>query len=418
MEDSIFRLSELEERDLFKKGHVVFDSSALLSFYEYTEKTSDEYFTKIFKKLEGRLWLPAQVIYEFEKNREKVVQKPKGEYTKLIEISKSQTEGGYLSSMQNSISLISKNLDVIFGQLQTLSEKTKKNNKHPYLKQESINEFKKELDRFQSEIELLKKGYDKMEDATQIQITNQIKKIEDKSSKDKLRERIDEFFKQGSSYSYEKMLDIIREGKFRYENEIPPGYKDEDAKVGFQMYGDLLLWFQIIDYAKNKNRPIIFVTNDLKEDWWNQEKGKKSNEIPRHELLYEFKDKTKQNIWFYTTDKLIHKSNQYLETGIADKVIEEVKTANKQKYRLNELEWLELLQDALDNGEEVTADHRYKYEGTSLGTWLTGVAQRNKEGKKLKLRKEIEEIGFDYDARSLSDFSYSKFRCVSLFTHI
>jgi hypothetical protein len=50
MEDSIFRITELEERDLFKKGHIVFYSSALLSFYSYTEKISDEYFTKIFKK--------------------------------------------------------------------------------------------------------------------------------------------------------------------------------------------------------------------------------------------------------------------------------------------------------------------------------------------------------------------------------
>ncbi len=35
MEDSIFRLTEEEEKELFEKGHIVFDSSALLSFYGY-----------------------------------------------------------------------------------------------------------------------------------------------------------------------------------------------------------------------------------------------------------------------------------------------------------------------------------------------------------------------------------------------
>ena len=61
------------------------------------------------------------------------------------------------------------------------------------------------------------------------------------------------------------------------------------------MYGDLILWFQIIDYAKEKKCPIIFVTNDVKEDWWQQEKDDKTKDTPRHELLYEFKDKTSQN---------------------------------------------------------------------------------------------------------------------------
>ncbi|NOZ45962.1 MAG: DUF4935 domain-containing protein [Chlorobi bacterium] len=408
MENSIFRITELEEQDLFKKGHVVFDSSALLSFYGYTEKISNEYFTKIFKKLKGRLWLPAQVLYEFEKNRENVIKKPKGEYTKLIESSNSRNEGGNLSSIKNSVSLITKNSDGISGQLKALSEKTKKDNKHPYLKQESINRFREELEKFQSEIELLKKSFERLEDDTQKQITKQIKKIKDKSLKDKLRERIDKFFNQGSQYSYEKMLDIIREGKFRYENEIPPGYKDEDEKIGFQIYGDLILWFQIIDYAKNKNLPIIFVTNDIKEDWWYQEKSKNINETPRHELLYEFKDKTNHNIWFYTTDKFIYKSNLFLNTGVDDKVIEEVKIANKHKYRQIELEWLELLQEALDNGEDVKANHRYKYKEKSLGTWLTGVSQANKNGKKFKLRQEIEDVGFDYNDKGRSPEALTK----------
>jgi hypothetical protein len=162
------------------------------------------------------------------------------------------------------------------------------------------------------------------------------------------------------------------------------------------MYGDLILWFQIIDYAKEKQCPIIFVTNDVKEDWWHQEKDGKSKDTPRHELLYEFKDKTKQMVWFYTTDQLIYKANQHLKTDISETVIEEVKTTN---VNANEKEWLELLQEALDNDEDVKANHRYKYKGKSLGTWLTGVAQRNKEGKKLELREEIETIGFDYDLK-------------------
>ena len=306
MEDSIFRITEKQEKNLFKNGHVVFDSSALLSFYGYTEKISGKYFNKVFKALDRRLWLPAQVIYEFEKNREKVINKPKGDYHNLVNGS-SRKEGGFLDSVKNTISIIQKNSNTIHGQINALSEKTIKDDKHPHLKQNSIKKFIKELTKFESNIETFSLGFDKLSSDTKEQINQKIKKIDAKSASDNLRERLNTFFTHGEQYPYEKMLTIIREGKFRYENEIPPGYKDEDDKIGFQMFGDLILWFQIIDYAKENGHPIIFVTNDVKEDWWHQEKVIKNIDTPRNELLYEFKNKTNKNIWFYTTDQLIFK---------------------------------------------------------------------------------------------------------------
>ncbi len=404
MEDSIFRISDKEEKELFETGHVVFDSSALLSFYGYTEKISGKYFNKVFKALDKRLWLPAQVIYEFEKNREKVINKPKGDYHNLVN-SNNRKEGGFLDSVKNTINNIRKDSNTIHGQINALSEKTIKDDKHPHLKQNSINKFIKELTKFESNIETLSSGFDKLSADTKAQIEQKIKEIDSKSTLDNLRERLNTSFSHGTQYPYEKMLSIIREGNFRYENEIPPGYKDKDGKIGFQMFGDLILWFQIIDYAKENSHPIIFVTNDVKEDWWHQEKDSKHKDSPRHELLYEFKDKTNQNIWFYTTDQLIFKANKYLKTDIPETIIEEVKSAN---VNANELDWLELLQDALDNDEDVKANHRYKYKGKSLGTWLTILAQRNKEGKKLELRAEIESIGFDYDLRGRSPEASTK----------
>ncbi|HUX52971.1 MAG TPA: PIN domain-containing protein [Williamwhitmania sp.] len=395
MDKTLFKITEEEEKKLFENGHVVFDSSALLSFYGYTDKISNEFFNKIFNALKGRLWLPAQVIYEFEKNREKVITKPRGEYHNLIN-SNGKKEGGFLNSVKETIGVVGKNLENIHGQINALSEKTKKDDKHPYLTQDSIKEFFNGLNEFKAHLESLSNSYEKLFADTKDQINQRIKEIDEKSESDNLRERLKTFFAHGEKYSYEKMLTVIREGKFRYENAIPPGYKDEDDKIGFQRYGDLILWFQIIDYAKGNNHPIIFVTNDVKEDWWHQENDDKTKDTPRHELLYEFIDKTGQSIWFYTTDQLIFKANLFLKTDISEAIIEEVKTAN---VNANEQEWLTLLQDAIENEEDVKANHRYKYKGKSLGTWLTIVAQRNKEGKKLELRAKIEEIGFDYDIK-------------------
>jgi HKD family nuclease len=68
------------------------------------------------------------------------------------------------------------------------------------------------------------------------------------------------------------------------------------------------------------------------------------------------------------------------------------------KYREEEIfkGWLELLDDAMFNKERIILNQGYFYKGRKLGTWLIGVSQANKIGKKLEIRKRIEDTGFDY----------------------
>nr|WP_319270750.1 Helicase associated domain protein [uncultured Draconibacterium sp.] len=75
---------------------------------------------------------------------------------------------------------------------------------------------------------------------------------------------------------------------------------------------------------------------------------------------------------------------------------------HKERERLIEIKWLDLLKDALQAGENVKVNHRYTYKGERLGTFLVGVKQANKENpkRKLELRKEIEELGFDFKETS------------------
>ena len=58
--------------------------------------------------------------------------------------------------------------------------------------------------------------------------------------------------------------------------------------------------------------------------------------------------------------------------------------------------WLEILKEAIESGEDVKANHRYAYKEYRLGTWLTGIASQNRKGKKLDVKKQIEEVGFDF----------------------
>lgn len=58
--------------------------------------------------------------------------------------------------------------------------------------------------------------------------------------------------------------------------------------------------------------------------------------------------------------------------------------------------WLELLSQAIKSGEEVRANHRYRFKDKNLGTYLVGLKKRGTP----ELIAEIKKIGFDLDKTS------------------
>ena len=63
------------EACLWNSAIFVFDTCALLDFY-YMTKENQAIVADILKSLSGRIWLPAQVFYEFKKNQNNARMKP------------------------------------------------------------------------------------------------------------------------------------------------------------------------------------------------------------------------------------------------------------------------------------------------------------------------------------------------------
>ena len=84
---------------------------------------------------------------------------------------------------------------------------------------------------------------------------------------------------------------------------------DEEDKIGTQRYGDLIIWKEIIAYSRSKSLPIIYICNDLKEDYYDPEN--KTIDIPRHELIKEFIDETGQLFWMYTLSSFLEKLKEH-----------------------------------------------------------------------------------------------------------
>ncbi len=102
----------------------------------------------------------------------------------------------------------------------------------------------------------------------------------------------------GEKWKPDQFIALKKEGDERYAKKIPPGYKDSKKDDGeFAKFGDLIVWKDMIAKAKADNRPVIFISDDLKEDWWWINRGRKVG--PRPELVEEFAAESGQAFHIY-----------------------------------------------------------------------------------------------------------------------
>lgn len=343
-----YYISEERKNELLKKATIVYDTSALLEIYSYSEGTKNIIINSVFDYFKGRLWIPAQVKFEYLKNRERVIKDSISSYQNLIKKLKANKPGGYITKLLDmSGSIISSNLKDIKNELENLESITKEQEKHPYMDENiysningAISSLEDECKRFKESVRDLKKDFDKVIQKKEEIINNSI-------INDEVLKSINQKIQVGSEYEYDELMEIVKEGKFRYDNMIPPGYSDLDNKKGLDAYGDLILWKQILQYAKQEQTPILFVCNDCKEDWIVD----KERRIPRFELLKEFNSSANQPFWIYSFAELL--DNVKDKCHIDEKTIKEVKSHQYYEYIKNGNKFfkeavLELMKDGLN----------------------------------------------------------------------
>lgn len=313
---------------------IVFDTSALLALYFYSENTRDEIFTKIFDYCHDRLWIPAQAFFEFQKNRNKTSKKPIAAYKALID--SNVKDGAHIYKILKECESINKSIKAMEGQIKTVKEQTQKNDKHPYIESSTydvlcnlINTYKNYTNTFGADLQKFSESYEE-------KIHGIIQSLND--AEDQVYDTIITKFKIGSEFSYNEMIEIAHEGATRYSEQIPPGYKDNE-KIGLQKYGDLFFWKQLLRYARSKSKKdILLITNDAKEDWIEQEDKK----TPRFELLKEFNSETGKSIWIMSLKEFIFSINNAMTTQLGSDAITEVENMEPQPHHntldLDELE--------------------------------------------------------------------------------
>ena len=123
-------------------------------------------------------------------------------------------------------------------------------------------------------------------------------------------------------FSKDQIDEIEKEGEDRYAKEVPPGYMDPKKK-DTNIYGDLIIWKEILEFAKDKQCSIIFIGRDMKDDWLQTLHGMTCG--PRQELINEFNSYSPSGKFhIYTLDQFLFFANE-VDRVLDDSELNEVK---------------------------------------------------------------------------------------------
>lgn len=294
---ALLPMNDEKKKSIWGKCIFVLDANILLNQYKYSAGTREE-FIKILEKIKNRLWIPHQVALEYLYNRTKKIHEQEKEFEEHIK--------ALHGAKDAAINTINSKLDNI---------------KKPFRKCD-IDDLTKKINDFFTNLET--------------DIKNLNKDAPDFKVKDIILDIFIDFFNEriGAPFSNEDLEQIHLEGEKRYSDRIPPGYEDAKEKKGqYKLYdclfiksefGDLIIWKQLINKAKEVRKPIVFITDDRKEDWWRKENGQIKG--PRYELINEFTSLTEQPFLMYSAESFLENAKTILSINVPESAIEEVKS--------------------------------------------------------------------------------------------
>lgn len=286
-------------RKLWSNAIISLDTNTLLNTYKLTPDARSQ-FLSVLQTFKNRLWMPYQVGKEFYSNRRFVI----------------ETE---LKALHNTKQYFKKNIETLATGVEKSAIR---------FRSQLADDLQKELNDLKERIAIMIDHYpDKMD--RKEYFDGPVLKADDPISKE-----IFDIFgdKVGDGFNPEELLKIYEEGEKRYTLSIPPGFEDAVNKKDYKKYGDLVIWKELILRATEESKPIIFITEDVKPDWWERHNEFKR---PHPELLDEFYRKTGQYIHIYTYNEFIDQASVLIrDFPESAKAVEEFKAINEEEREL------------------------------------------------------------------------------------
>lgn len=301
--------NQFDFEKIWSEALFVFDSNVLLDLYRLPKSARDD-LIRIFENegFKDRIWIGFQVIIEFLNNRYSAISDQKGKFSDV----KSKLQIA-LEKYDDLTSTLLKDLNKL-----QLRKRHSVIDPDRYINTDNIQNGVLYISNFIKELKQLEKNQP------------------DVCDYDLLKDLVIKIFegKIGPGFDKKGLQSIYKDGKERYENKFPPGYKDSgkegryfyEDKEYVRKYGDLILWKEIIEKTKaEKLKFVVLVTGDVKEDWWFERRGQKLG--PRKELLNEIYTEAPdlETFYMYDTSTFMQYAKSSMGLNIQDSSISEAK---------------------------------------------------------------------------------------------
>ena len=347
-------------KSLWEKCDFILDANVLLNLYRYPGKARTD-LINAFKAVKNRLWVPYHAALEYQQNRLNVIAEQKATFAQVRAIL-----GDVVTKLHKELAAF---------QLEK---------RHSSIKPD---EFIKGLS--QSIDDYL---------ATLSELEAQQQDVFQKN--DPIRDQLHDLLTIGDAPKNQKEIDdLLKDAAERFANGVPPGYMDIDkdkqkdpvftySGITYERkYGDLVLWKQIIHYAKSKDkRFLVFITDDDKDDWWYRIDSQGLKTIgPRPELIDEIKRLGGVvHFHMYTSERFLNYARQELKLAISDESVSQV--ADVQASRRTSLRfpatlvenavavWLLSRYPNLEKSNSPGLDFVVKAPGNTIGVLVVGIA--------------------------------------------
>lgn len=269
-------------------GLVVPDTNVVLSLYRFQATARDELFEELEKLGSSeRLWIPYQVGHEFHRNRLEAI----AQQEQFFRETRRELDG--------SIGAVRRRVQAFQARLA--------------LSKDDLREIADSIEALQK---LIQREVAKAEKANEV-------RLKDRDS-DKVLARLEKLFdnRVGSSMEPGELEEARVEAERRGREKIPPGYKDADKDKG-DPAGDYLIWRQLMTEAKTRKLPVVFITDDTKEDWYRRE-----HDVPlgaRYELREEIMREAGVPLLMMTTETFIRHARKYLNAKFSEETVKQAK---------------------------------------------------------------------------------------------
>lgn len=284
-------VTEEEYHRLLTAGLVVFDANALLNLYRYHPKTRDDLIA-ILTKLNGRAWVPHHAMREFFESRMTVIENHSKELGDIV-VSLSRSE----ADLQAAIKTWANRAGLPQQQLDELVEISKV----------SVTQIIDKLKQL-GEDDAFKDADDTAKDPVIVQLTSIL------------------HASVGPQLVEDELLGAKETAIKRIASKTPPGWKD--ANKSSNREGDYLVWHETLKEARRRGLDVLFITGDMKEDWWHKQRGESKGPLP--ELVAEMKAEANVRLYMLRPASLLIRAGKVLDLAVSKESVLDAERVSRQ----------------------------------------------------------------------------------------